>query len=35
MRHKTVEKLLLRKDGQVAGGTCPLFGMDRNMFGYL
>ena len=25
---------MLRKDGQVADGTCPLFSMDRDMFGY-
>ena len=35
MRHKNSRKTVAKKRGQVAGGTCPLFGMDRNMFGYL
>lgn len=33
MRHKNSRKNVAKK--RRAGGTCPLFGMDRNMFGYL
>ena len=33
MRHKNSRKTVAKK--RRAGGTCPLFGMDRNMFGDL
>ena len=33
MRHKNSRKSVAKK--RWSGGTCPLFGMDRNMFGYL
>ena len=35
MRHKNSRKTVAKKRRAGAGGTCPLFGMDRNMFGYL